>query len=286
MIFSQNLRKNIEDLQSQVNNLLVQTNSLDQKVQALTLTRKYRREELAVELISKWSISLNRNISSSRKVVENLGLRECEAINKMQELTIEDKDNQLSKLLKVSLDKEIIVENGLIYLDEDCSGILRWHITTYLNLLESIMIAWQRGLAHPEIIEQEFMFLRSDDGQGFALSTFRRQLRAEAEKTHKNDPYPAITSFENKVWRDFQKYSQDREGYLKSLESKIEEKIKNSEQSQNEVIEKIIEQYLDSYRQKDIDKRFDIIRYLMSETARSSLSIATQKTIEILIGLI
>ncbi|MBQ2719033.1 MAG: hypothetical protein IJB94_02760 [Clostridia bacterium] len=49
---------------------------------------------------------------------------------------------------------------------------LRWHVITYLNTLETVLIAWDLGIVDRETIEEQFSFLK-DATKGSTLSQFR-----------------------------------------------------------------------------------------------------------------
>ena len=67
---------------------------------------------------------------------------------------------------------------------------LRWHIITYLNLLESILVSWQYSVADREIIEQQLRFLVSPKEGKNVLEGFRIAAGSE-------DSFPAIEVFFN-----------------------------------------------------------------------------------------
>ena len=59
----------------------------------------------------------------------------------------------------------------------------------YLNTLESILAAWNSGIARRDIIEEQFQFLRT---AGVDLPKFRR---AHYDLRAKTDAFPSITNF-------------------------------------------------------------------------------------------
>ncbi len=276
-------KSEFKNLSNEFSHLKNQVDGLEEEIRLLRTSKKYKREKLAVELISKWATSLDISVSSTHKVVEHLGNTACDAIDEMRPLIIsrdhrpDDRKNE--KLLRISIGKTLNISNGQISLDEDSSAIMRWHITTYLNLLESIMVAWQRGLAQPEIIEEEFRFLHSESGNRFVLSVYRDQLIAKRGF----DPYPAIGDFERKVSQDFKGYEQLRRNYLQSIQDRINTKISNNK-SEQEAIKESVKEYLDDYRSKqNIQDRFDLVRFLASESAKAGFSVIAQKAFEILL---
>lgn len=61
---------------------------------------------------------------------------------------------------------------------------LRWHVVTYLNTLETIMVSWDLGIVDRTTIEEQFAFVR-DTSRGATLSQFR----------HVAGAYPLIEKF-------------------------------------------------------------------------------------------
>ena len=65
---------------------------------------------------------------------------------------------------------------------------LRWLVISYLNLFESILVAWQYSVADREIIEAQFSYLFDLTNGCDALSTYRQACGGE-------NSYPAIEVF-------------------------------------------------------------------------------------------
>lgn len=61
---------------------------------------------------------------------------------------------------------------------------LRWHVITYLNTLETILVSWQLGIVDREVIEEEFDFIK-DASKGCTLAEFR----------HTAGGFPVIEAF-------------------------------------------------------------------------------------------
>lgn len=62
---------------------------------------------------------------------------------------------------------------------------LRWHVITYLNMLETVMVSWDLGVVDKEMIEEQFLFIK----KGQALSQFRQSAGG----------YPTIEKFLRKI---------------------------------------------------------------------------------------
>ncbi len=90
-----------------------------------------------------------------------------------------------------------------INVDEQKTSYIRWQLIKYLNLLESILSAWQLNVADRATIENQFCYLFEKEGSSKALKEFR-------EIAGGIDSYPSIELFEREM--------------IKKKEKKIEEK--------------------------------------------------------------
>ena len=119
--------------------------------------------------------------------------------------------------------------------------------------------------------------MRSDTGNTFALFNYRENLVNVQGQTF--DPYPAIRQFENKISLRPDDYEQARNNYLESIANKVEAKS-SVHKSEGEAIRETVDELLNEYRKKKVEERFDIVRYLASESAKTGFSIIAQKAFE------
>lgn len=92
----------------------------------------------------------------------------------------------------LSIANDLSTDNSCIVLTGDKVSKLRWLVMTYLNILESILVAWQYSIVDREIIEHQFSYLFSSERGHSALSKFRSA--AGGEKS-----FPAIEIFANHI---------------------------------------------------------------------------------------
>ena len=85
-------------------------------------------------------------------------------------------------------EKQLLVENGYINLNEAEVSVLRWQTIKFLNNLESVMSAWRHNTATQKIIEEEFGYLLDTREGGSALEEFRNAAGGE-------EAFPAIAEF-------------------------------------------------------------------------------------------
>ena len=182
------------------------------------------RREKAVDLLLAWNNSVKKETSSARKAVESFSFEQCQSlfnqevfkVNKKQHkfiLEIMDKEEKKAyKKLKEQKKQEKQEKQATrtenkndesndkenITLSEGEISKLRWLVLTYLNMLESILVAWQYSAANRKIIEAEFSFLFNDANGCNALSNFRKICGGPLG-------YPAIESFAAHIQLEKQK---------------------------------------------------------------------------------
>ena len=146
------------------------------------------RRERAVELLQDWSKNIEKEQTWARKLVEKLNSEQCRGLFAQQVFSVPIELKQhLEQFFEI---KQEQTKNEIICLTEKQVVSLRWFVVSYLNLLESILVAWQYGIVSREIIEHEFSFLFSPEEGLSALQEFR--TAAGGEKS-----FPAIELFAN-----------------------------------------------------------------------------------------
>lgn len=146
-----------------------------------------KRREKSVDLLLKWNESLKRETSAARKIVEGLNKEQCISLFNQEEFIVTEKQENLIKKLLVET-----IADGAIDKDRRLNSTivlkLRWLTVSYLNLLESILIAWQYSVVDREIIESQFSYLFDASNGCDGLSLFR-------EVCGDDESYPAIKVF-------------------------------------------------------------------------------------------
>lgn len=93
----------------------------------------------------------------AKNIVERFSIEQCRKLYLVEEF-------EISKLLyqdmtEVFSNNKKTTDSNDISLDKAEARRLKHLITSYLNLLESILVAWQYSIADKEIIENEFSSL-------------------------------------------------------------------------------------------------------------------------------
>lgn len=152
------------------------------------------RREKTVELLLEWTKSLKENTSLARRIVESLDEEQARNLFNEEETRISSKYKKyLGKILEFEENK-IEEKNGYIILSGEQVGKLRWLVMTYLNLLESILVAWQYSIVDREIIEDQFSYLFAPEHGHAALKNFRIAAGAGGENA-----FPAIEIFSSHI---------------------------------------------------------------------------------------
>jgi len=146
------------------------------------------RREKSVELLIEWSKNLKEDTSLARKIVETLDDEECRNLYNQEDVKVSEKySDSLRKILSI---EKLEAKDGIVLLSGDKVSKLRWHVMTYLNMLESILVAWQYSIVDRQIIEHQFSYLFSPEQGHEALKKFR--VATGGEKS-----FPAIEIFTN-----------------------------------------------------------------------------------------
>lgn len=147
-----------------------------------------RSTALAIDLLRHWCIDLSQRASVARRLAETLDDEQSRLLSTRKAVSV---PRASGWMLRVALPPDLQWKqpdgDGPIVVPEDVATALRWEVVTYLNRLESVLAAWQHGVADQEIIEQQFAYLVSPREGHYALEKFRR---AEGE-----EHYPAIKAF-------------------------------------------------------------------------------------------
>lgn len=164
--------------------------------QQLKADHERSRREKSVELLMEWTKQIKKEGAVARKIIETFDAEQCRELFNQQEIKIAKKHKKLlSEFFKGNSfeEGEGAEENDNdITLSESQSAELRWHAVSYLNSLESVLVAWQYSVVDRDVIEQQFSYLfKPADGHA-ALHDFR--VAAGGEKS-----YPAIEVFSNHV---------------------------------------------------------------------------------------
>lgn len=121
------------------------------------------RRETTVNTLSNWCNSIKEETIVAKAVVEKLNPEQCRNLYNRTEFKI---DRELYSMLREICDNpRVEAEDDECRVHGELLNILRWHVISYLNILETTLLSWKLEIANREIIENEFRFLH-DSTQG------------------------------------------------------------------------------------------------------------------------
>lgn len=148
------------------------------------------RREKTVDILFEWDKRLKKEGALARKIVETFSAEQCRELTSQSPLQVSVKlAPHLHQLFGIEFKPD---PNNIIHLNEAHSSELRWHVITYLNALESVLVAWQYSIVDREIIEHQFSYLFKPSDGHEGLKHFRIASGGE-------DSYPAIEIFASHI---------------------------------------------------------------------------------------
>ncbi|OTG70454.1 hypothetical protein B9T26_13765 [Acinetobacter sp. ANC 4169] len=147
------------------------------------------RREKTVDILFEWDQRLKKEGALARRIVETFSAEQCRELHAQSPILVNAK---LEPLLKQLFNEGFKVENNIISLNEGHSSELRWYVITYLNALESVLVAWQYSIVDREIIEHQFSYLFKPCDGHEGLKHFRVAAGGE-------ESYPAIEIFASHI---------------------------------------------------------------------------------------
>ncbi len=155
------------------------------------------RRTKAVDLLFEWTKLQKENGILARKLVESFDETQTNSLARSETFKIDKKHKTI--LQQLALGKDCIItedddssDDHSYQITEEMSSKLRWQTVNYLNALETVLISWQYSIADRKIIEDEFLYLFSQNEGYSGLKRFRQALGG-------SDSYPAIEIFENNI---------------------------------------------------------------------------------------
>lgn len=164
-----------------------------------------------VEIMENWSKSLKKETSFAEKIVEGFTAEQCRSLFFKEEFELDCKKGQdICQICK---------ENAFDVTHASCNKCIngdkfkltgahlsefRWYVVGYLNMLESVMTAWNLNIVDRKEIEDQFQYLYNPERGWNALKPFR-------DAAGGSSAYPNIEKFmqemENRRKKDPRKWS-------------------------------------------------------------------------------
>ena len=161
---------------------------------------KQARIENTVEMVKYYSQNLTIEGKCAERIVRNFTEKQCRDLYEFLPVTVDS--TTLKKICEIcpELEKKACedsqmqdgfkckMQNGSYILEDYTVNALRGYVITYLNNLESVLLAWQLGSVEQKALQKQFEFLNRDDQREYTLQTFR-------EVAGNGKSYPAIDKF-------------------------------------------------------------------------------------------
>ena len=149
-----------------------------------------RRRENTINFMVAWCNSVKKDTCIAEQVARKLSSDQGISLYKHEAFEVSSPlKKEICKFCP--LDKEscnICSLRDHTIVDGKILTELRWHVITYLNTLETVLIAWDLGIVDRKTIEDQFSFLK-DPSKGSTLSQFRNSAGG----------YPIIEKFINQI---------------------------------------------------------------------------------------
>lgn len=150
---------------------------------------KERRRENTVTFMATWNNSVNKDTFISEQVARQLNRDQYSKL--YQHHPFEVTNNIKKDICKFCPLGEQCDSCSLKSSNTDDGKILtklRWHVITYLNTLETILVSWDLGIVDKKTVEEQFHYL-CDASRGETLAEFR----------HSAGGYPVIEKFLDEI---------------------------------------------------------------------------------------
>lgn len=175
-------------------------------------TEKKNREETrrikTIEIMQHWSESLKKETSYAEKIVEGFSEDQCRSLYLREPFEVDRKRARMICQICPEFREECTkFQGGCTRFQEDCTQCqpdgkyvvdgmllseLRWYVIMYLNMLETVMTAWNLKIVDEEEILHQFQYLYNSQMGWDALESFRKAAGGE-------DAYPNIERFIDKL---------------------------------------------------------------------------------------
>lgn len=163
------------------------------------------RRQRAIDVLEKWSNSLDRAHPSARVIVEGFSVEECKKLKAKETLYVSETKihfvrNALHDIL--AEDEVLKVDEGLgVKLNPNHVAQLYFLVISHCNALEVALQSWLNGVADTRILESELRYLIKPDHGHFVLENFRTVVGGQKA-------YPAISAFVKHIRNKYESQTQ------------------------------------------------------------------------------
>lgn len=148
------------------------------------------RRERAIDVLARWTSSLDKAHPSARTLVESFDHEQCEKLRQKKGFRIgKDKEDLVKNVLHGYLDEgPPKSEENTLTLDDNHAAHIYYLCISHLNSLEIALQSWLVRVADDKILENELQYLIRPEKNHYVLEKLREVLGGK-------DCYPAIHEF-------------------------------------------------------------------------------------------
>ena len=149
-----------------------------------------RRRENTTQFMATWCNSVKKDTCIAEQVARKLSPNQCQNLYQHKAFDVtQDIKEEICKFCPLNKDvcTNCSLKNSTL-VDGKILTELRWHVITYLNTLETILVSWHLGIVDRKTIEEQFAFM-NDPYKGCTLAEFR----------HTAGGYPIIEQFIDQI---------------------------------------------------------------------------------------
>lgn len=162
-----------------------------------------RRREKTVEIMMQWHTASSKESRMAELIVNDFSSEKCRCLYNNQRFKV--RKRTYYKICeccgKPIAQKNIFFKKDntdeSYWIEGELLNQLRWNVTSYLNNLEIVFVAYHQGIVDKKIIEAQFSFLYHPEKNKNALSTYR-SIAGDGNS------YPAIELFIRKLQKNHQ----------------------------------------------------------------------------------
>lgn len=133
-----------------------------------------------VEVMENWSTSLKKETSFAEKIVEGFTEEQCRCLYLKEEFELDcKKGRDICQICKETVHDDLkaqcnkCIDGNKFKLAGAQLSEFRWYVVGYLNMLESVMTAWNLNIVDRKEIEDQFQYLYNPEKGWNALKAFR-----------------------------------------------------------------------------------------------------------------
>ncbi len=131
------------------------------------------RRENAITFLLEWAKGLDRNVSLTRKLVEQLDTEQIKALRDLEPFEI---SKDMRETVAACLDRDessLEISGTTCRVPREFVKVIKWQTISYLNLLEAVLSAWRHNIADRKMIEEQFECLINPDAHHTMLEKYR-----------------------------------------------------------------------------------------------------------------